>query len=166
MVGGSQSVIMTTPGELIRALAFVSTVHAYTGAQIHKMWCWGVEDRGGLRENAGDPIVATMTGYFQYLYPLTQVLKAPADTSVALNSGWGQFVLRQTTRAAHASPSLRAGGRKSAEGVDGTVLTRPIWKEPLGTWTMQELVVLRPWHCWLWQNLKRPSGYSQRPSFA
>lgn len=95
-----------------RALAFVSIVHAYTGAQIHKMGCWGVEDRGGVRENAGDPTVATMTGYFQYLYPLTQVLQAPADTSVALNSGWGQFVLRQTTRAAHASPSLRAGGRQ------------------------------------------------------
>lgn len=80
--------------------------------QVHRYTKWGVEDRGGVRENAGDPIVATMTGYFQYLYPLTQVLQAPADTSVALNSGWGQFVLRQTTRAAHASPSLRAGGRQ------------------------------------------------------
>lgn len=108
------------------ALAFVSTVHAYTGAQIHKMRYCGVEDRGGVRENAGDPIVATMTGYFQYLYPLTQILKAPADTSIALNSGWGQFVLRQTTRAAQPLPPSGQEGDKSAEGVDGTVLTRPI----------------------------------------
>lgn len=57
--------------------------------------------------------MATMTGYFQYLYPLTQVLKAPADTSIALNSGWGQFVLRQTTRAARASPSLPQGRRET-----------------------------------------------------
>lgn len=98
-----------------RAPAFVSTAHAYTDAQIHKMGCCGVEDRGGVRENARDPTVASMTGYFQYLHPLTQVLKAPADTSIALNSGWGQFVLRQTTRAAHASPSGQRED-KSPEG--------------------------------------------------
>lgn len=38
------------------APALVSTAHAYTGAQIHKMGCCGVEDKGGVRENPETPL--------------------------------------------------------------------------------------------------------------